>query len=205
MLKKYFLLLLATGLLGVVSAQNPNLNYNKFKQLKEELATPNVYRTAGGAPGQHYYQNLAHYTIEVELDDEKTTLTGTETITYINHSPDDLEYLWVQLDQNKRALNSDSKKVIAYTIPETGDEIQRKNYLSYMMKRFENDFDGGFHITKVTDSKGKNLPYTINKTMMRIDLPKPLKSQNSIAFNVDWWYLINDRMQVGGRSGYEYF
>ena len=91
--------------------QNPNLNYNKFKQLKEEVATPNVFRTASGAPGHQYYQNEADYVMNIFLNDQNQKLTGSETIKYHNNSPDQLEYLWIQLDQNKRAQNSDSYKI----------------------------------------------------------------------------------------------
>ena len=55
--------------------QNPNLNYNKFKQLKEEMSTPNVYRTAGGAPGHAYYQNEADYIMEITLNDQEQKIT----------------------------------------------------------------------------------------------------------------------------------
>ena len=92
-------------------AQNKNLNYNKFKQLKEEIASPNVFRTAAGAPGHEYYQNEADYVMSIILNDQQNKITGTETIKYHNNSPDKLEYLWIQLDQNKRAQNSDSYKI----------------------------------------------------------------------------------------------
>ena len=86
-----------------------NLNTNKFKQLDQELPTPNVYRTASGAPGHEYYQQKADYEIAVELDEETSMLSGNVTITYTNNSPDILDYLWVQLDQNIRAKNSHSQ------------------------------------------------------------------------------------------------
>ena len=63
----------------------------------------------------------------------------------------------------------------------------------------------GFNIEKVADLAGNALDYTINKTMMRIDLPRPLKPGTKFSFSIDWWYNINDRMDIGGRSGYEYF
>ena len=72
----------------------------KFGQLGQELPTPNTYRTASGAPGHQYWQQRADYTIKVELNDENQSVTGSETITYTNNSPDVLTYLWVQLDQN---------------------------------------------------------------------------------------------------------
>ena len=82
---------------------------NKFAQLGQTLPTPNEYRNAAGAPGHNYYQQKADYKINVEIDDATQKLTGDETITYTNNSPDYLEYLWIQLDQNVRAIDSDSK------------------------------------------------------------------------------------------------
>ena len=193
---KAFLALIATTAVFISFAQNPNLNYNKFKQLKEEMATPNVYRTASGAPGHAYYQNEADYVMSITLNDQQQKITGSETITYHNNSQDKLEYLWLQLDQNKRAQNSDSYKI------QTGS-IKSLNTRS--IKNMEPEFEGGFNITSVTKKDGSKQAYTIHKTMMRINLDKPLLPGATYTFNIDWWYNINNRMEIGGRSGYEYF
>ena len=193
---KAIVTLIASTSVFFYSAQNPNLNYNKFKQLKEEMATPNVYRTAGGAPGHAYYQNEADYVMSITLNDQQQKITGSETITYHNNSQDKLEYLWLQLDQNKRAQNSDSYKI------QTGS-IKSLNTRS--IKNMEPEFEGGFNITSVTKKDGSKQAYTIHKTMMRINLDKPLLPGASYTFNIDWWYNINNRMEIGGRSGYEYF
>ena len=177
-------------------AQNKNLNYNKFKQLKEEVASPNVFRTAAGAPGHEYYQNEADYVMSISLNDQQQKITGSETIKYHNNSPDKLEYLWIQLDQNKRAQNSDSYKI------QTGNI---KSISSRSILNMDPEFEGGFNIMKVLNKDGKPLSYTIHQTMMRINLEKPLKSKESFEFSIDWWYNINDRLEIGGRSGYEYF
>jgi len=177
-------------------AQNKNLNYNKFKQLKEEVASPNVFRTAAGAPGHEYYQNEADYVMSISLNDQQQKITGSETIKYHNNSPDKLEYLWIQLDQNKRAQNSDSYKI------QTGNI---KSISSRSILNMNPEFEGGFNIMKVLNKDGKPLSYTIHQTMMRINLEKPLKSKESFEFSIDWWYNINDRLEIGGRSGYEYF
>jgi len=169
----------------------------KFSQLKEELPTPNAYRVASGAPGHKYWQQKADYIINVVLDDEKQTLSGTETITYFNNSPDKLDYLWIQLDQNIRKQHSASHK--------THTHIFNDNESFYSLNRLHSDFDGGFKIEYVKDDSGKILPSTVVETMMRIDLPKPLKPGNSTSINLKWWYNINDRMKVGGRSGMEFF
>ena len=193
---KAILTLIASTTVFISVAQNRNLNYNKFKQLKEEMATPNVYRTAGGAPGHAYYQNEADYVMNLTLNDQQQKITGSETIIYHNNSQDKLEYLWLQLDQNKRAQSSDSYKI------QTGG-IKSLNTRS--IKNMEPEFEGGFNITNVTKKDGSKQAYTIHKTMMRINLDKPLLPGTSFTFNVDWWYNINNRMEIGGRSGYEYF
>ena len=174
-----------------------NTNQNKFRQLYQELPTPNAYRTASGAPGHAYWQQRADYDMQVELDDEHQRIRGSETITYFNNSPDDLDYLWVQLDQNIRARDSDRKKTRRGRI---GKEMP-----FYTLRRLLDDFDGGFKIESVKDKNGNDLPHTIVGTMMRVDLPHTLRSKSSVSFNIDWWYNINNRETQGGRSGYEYF
>lgn len=190
---KYIALLAALLLLmySDVAAQE------KFKQLKEELATPNVYRTASGAPGHEYWQQKADYKIKLELKDDTQQIYGDETITYYNNSPDDLAYLWVQLDQNMRAKDSDTKKIQESTISD--------RMYDYAVENFYNDFDGGFKIQEVKNAAGKALSFTINKTMMRIDLPQPLKAGAQMTFSIKWWYNINNALIDRGRSGYEYF
>jgi hypothetical protein len=102
-----------------VQAQSDSLstaghsNNNKFKQLKDELATPNSYRTASGAPGRDYYQQKVDYVMDIELDDENQKIYGEEEITYTNNSPDDLSYLWVQLDQNIRKKDAPALKPLS--------------------------------------------------------------------------------------------
>lgn len=148
-------------------------------------------------PGHEYWQQKADYDIQVRLDDETQRIYGEETITYHNLSPDELTYLWVQLDQNMRAKNSDRYK--------TATSEMRDRMSLAALNRLEPDFDGGFKLEQVTDSKGNALKYTVNQTMMRIDLPQPLKPKSSISFKIKWWYNINNYMEMGGRSGYEYF
>ena len=92
---KNYSLLLTITIPAIFFGQNPNLNYNKFKQLKEEVATPNVYRTASGAPGHEYYQNEADYVMNIFLNDQNQKLTGSETIKYHNNSPDQLSLIHI--------------------------------------------------------------------------------------------------------------
>ncbi|WP_319590419.1 M1 family metallopeptidase [uncultured Draconibacterium sp.] len=180
-----------------VSLAQENINLNKFRQLKQELATPNVYRTASGAPGHEYWQQKADYKMNIRLDDKTQRIYGEETITYHNQSPDILKYLWLQLDQNMRAPDSDTYKTM------TSGLNQRVSF--GQLKRMMYDFDGGFKLDYVQDADGNDLPATINKTMMRVDLPETLQPGESFTFKVKWWYNINDRLTDGGRSGYEYF
>ncbi|MFM1854128.1 MAG: hypothetical protein RL164_1446 [Bacteroidota bacterium] len=169
----------------------------KFAQLDQELPTANSYRTASGAPGHAYYQQKADYKMNLVLDDAKQRLDGFETITYTNNSPDRLDYLWLQLDQNIYDENSDTKLI----------EVEKmENFKSVGdLRKRDFKYDGGFKIEQITSTSGQKLSYFINKTMLRIDLSKPLLPGQSISFQIKWWYNINDRMQVGGRSGYEYF
>ncbi len=169
----------------------------KFAQLDQELPTPNEFHTASGAPGHHYYQQKADYKMNLVIDDETQKLSGFETITYTNNSPDRLDYLWLQLDQNIYDENSDTKLI----------EVEKMEDFKSMGDIRKRDFkyDGGFKIEQITNTSGQKLTYFINKTMLRINLEKPLMPNSSITFQVKWWYNINDRMQVGGRSGYEYF
>jgi hypothetical protein len=190
-----FLMALCFPLL--MTAQQENTNTNKFRQLYDELPTPNSYRTASGAPGHEYYQQKADYVMHVELDDDTQRISGDETITYHNNSPDVLTYLWLQLDQNMRAKDSDSHKIKTSKIDEKASFRQ--------LKGIHEKFDGGFHIEHVKDASGNPMEYLINKTMMRVDLKSPLKPGASVSFQLKWWYNVQNRMDWGGRSGYEHF
>ena len=176
-----------------------NTNKSKFKQLSEILPTPNVYRTASGAPGHEYYQQKADYLINVQLDEKNHVITGDETITYTNNSPDVLNYLWIQLDQNVRAKNSASQ------LTSSGRMDDNMSFWSLKRMHDKMNFDGGFRLELITDVNGNDLPFMVNETMMRIEPPKPLKKGQSFSFKIKYSYNINDRMKIGGRSGYEYF
>jgi hypothetical protein len=170
-----------------------------FEQLGSKLPTPNTYRTGSGAPGEAYWQQKVDYKIKVSIDDEKQVLTGTETITYHNNSPDVLTYLWVQLDQNVR-----EKDNIKDATNNTGIAPQMSTK-KIVRELGAYDYDGGFKIHQVTDNTEADLSYFINRTMMRIDLPVPLKSGEVYSFKMSWSYKLYDRMIINGRGGYEYF
>ncbi len=175
-----------------------NLSYsqeaNKFEQLENTLPTPNNYRTASGAPGREYWQQRADYDIQVELDDANKKIIGSETVTYFNNSPDQLNYLWLQMDQNLFEKNSITN------LTQTGD--LERGISANSFKSLTDPKQYGYNISSVKDLKGKDLPYTINNTMMRINLPTPLASGSSVSFKIDWNYLITEYY---GRSGYEFF
>ena len=181
-----------------IQTQKGHTNQNKFRQLYQEFSTPNQFRTAGGAPGEAYYQNEADYKMDIVLDDKNTTLNGEATITYRNNSPNPLEYLWMQLDQNIRkkdapALDKNPSSLNPVASP--------ARFVSTYM---EEPFDGGFNVEAVTKN-GKPLKYTINQTMMRIDMAEPLKAGESYTFTIKWWYKINNHVTNRARSGYEHF
>ena len=179
--------------------QPGHTNNNKFKQLYDEFSTPNMFRTASGAPGPAYYQQQADYKMDIELDDVNARIYGEETITYTNNSPDNLEYLWVQLDQNMRAKDSKTPLIQGSGIAPAQQTSSFAN--SYMTE----GFDGGFNIEFVKDEKGNPLPHMINRTMMRVEMPSVLKSGDQFTFKIKWWYNINNHVEGRGRSGYEYF
>ena len=191
----------ATVLIAQDIRNNPTSNHgNKFEQLGTILATPNEYRTASGAPGPKYWQQRADYDIKATLDEKKLLLTGAETVTYFNNSPDVLTYLWLQLDENEHStvnnggFPEESRMGRAVT-PATIDKMMEQ----------KSDNGLGHIISSLTDALGAKLKYTINGTMMRIDLPAALKPGQKFTFKLNWSYKITDRMTVAGRGGFEYF
>ncbi len=186
---------------------NANSNHaNKFEQLGTILPTPNEQRTASGAPGAKYWQMRADYDIKCELDEVNNKLTGTEIITYHNNSPDVLSYLWLQLDENQHSTVNNANYQSQNPMP-ANNQSTDKVLDRYEERRSDNGY--GFNITKLTDIAGKPLKYYINKTMMKVDLPTPLKPGQKISFKLDWNYKLanrSDNLRFGGaRGGYEPF
>jgi hypothetical protein len=210
-MKQIFTSVLFTfGLIGAGFAQdiqnNPGSNHgNKFEQLGSILSTPNEQRTASGAPGAKYWQQRADYNIKCELDEKTQKLTGSETITYFNNSPDPLTYIWLQLDENQHSTINNANYQNSSAMPRGGSSIDNLDPARDHTSSIDNGY--GDIITKLTDALGKKLSYTINKTMMRIDLPVALKPGQQFVFNVDWNYKISNRGAggMGGRGGYEFF
>ncbi|MES2277722.1 MAG: M1 family metallopeptidase [Bacteroidota bacterium] len=208
-MKRFFTFLLTSiTVTGLVHAQdiqnNPGSNHgNKFEQLGTILSTPNEQRTASGAPGTKYWQQRADYNIKCELDEKALKLKGSETITYFNNSPDPLTYIWLQLDENEHSSVNSANYQNSSAMPRGGSSTANIDRTTSRSGSADNGY--GDMITKLTDALGKKLSYTINKTMMRIDLPTPLMPSKQFVFNLDWVYNISDRLALGGRGGYEYF
>jgi len=194
MTRSFALILLLSA--HVALAQSPQWQ-GKFEQLDQVLPTPNEYRSGSGAPGPRYWQQQADYSISVELNDDNQSISGTETITYHNNSPDVLRYLWLQLDQN---ILSEQNSLRQTKTGQVVDSSAAKTFATEV-----SDFDAGFKIKSVRDVSGRPLQYFVNNTMMRVDLPQPLKSGEKYSFGIDWSYNIVDRNVFRQRSGLEYF
>ena len=180
---------------------NPTSNHgNKFEQLGTILPTPNEYRTASGAPGNKYWQQRADYDIKCILDEKNLTLFGNEKVTYFNNSPDILRYIWLQLDENEHNNFNNANYQESSRIPKYPN-------VDFIEQKLNNNVDNGkgVKIKSLTDMLNNKLSYTINKTMMRVELPTPLKPGQQFVFNVSWSYKITDRLVDRGRGGYEFF
>jgi hypothetical protein len=205
--KQFLLLVMAVAALcNGINAQNiqnnPGANHgNKFEQLGTILPTPNEYRTASGAPGPKYWQQRCDYDIKCELDEANLKLTGSETITYFNNSPNTLTYLWLQMDENQHSSVKNANYQNSNTMPR-----QLNAAMVDRVEEMKTDNGYGFNITKIADATtGAAMKYTINKTMMRVELPGALKPGQKFVFNINWNYKIADRFKYGGRGGYEFF
>ena len=201
-----FLLVATLTLSAVASAdairQTKGDYYDAFRQLDVDLPTPNVYRTASGAPGSQYWQQRADYKISATLDEETRRVSASETINYTNNSPDSLRYIWMQLDQNRFAKGSlEDRSSTAANI----DGEDAVTYGAIARHQLAKDVDYGYTIERVADSRGRPLPYTIVDTMMRIDLPRPLASGQDVTFSIDWSFNVLYEPRVGSRGGYEHF
>ncbi len=182
----------------------------KFRQLGTELPSPNVYRSASGAPGPAYWQQQVDYVIDARLDEDKRRIFAESDITYKNNSPDPLRYLWVALDQNRFKDGSTARiaNVASATGSRRGQGSGGEDSYSFGALRYEQamaDREYGFEFKAIMDEDGDTLPYVVNDTMLRIDLPEVLEPNESVTVQIDWEHNIIDEVAVGGRGGYEYF
>ena len=172
---------------------------DKFRQLEgEDWPTPTDYRNAAGAPGYRYWQQKVDYDVAVRLDEDSKLLTGRETITYRNNSPDSLPYLWLLLEQDSKR-NSISKM----TETVSGDSISLGQVRR--IQRFK-EWEGGFTIKSVKDASGRPLKFTVVDTLLRVDLPAAVRANGGeTKFTIEWTLPMIENKVVGGRSGYECF
>lgn len=184
-MKKFCLLLIANCLLLIGFAQN---KYDQHKAFDPQFypVSANEYRSAGGEPGPKYWQNRAGYKIACTLDTANHSVNGTVEIMYTNNSPDNLKFLWLQVDQN--IYKQDSRA--SATTTQTGG-------------RWAN---GGFtrgdviQSISVEDGGQKYSPqYNTTDTRTQVWLQQPLKSSGSkIKITINYEFTIpeygTDRM-----------
>ncbi|HWH04286.1 MAG TPA: M1 family metallopeptidase, partial [Gemmatimonadales bacterium] len=181
------MLLLLVASMAIQSPQAPVADSSPFRALA--LPTANRMRSANGAPGPNYWQQEADYTIHASVDTSSSVLTGSERIHYVNHSPDSLPFVWMQIEQNIFAKNS-----ITYQLNQPPLEFAGGVSFDFTGK----GFIGGITISKL-ESGGKALIRTEYGTMMRVELPSPLAPGAAIDFDVDWRFPIPP--YGGGRMG----
>lgn len=197
-------LFVSTAIFAQSTSKDPQKGHtdqNKFRQLKDVLPTPNSQRNASGAPGYEYTQQKVDYVMEITVDEKTDRLYGNEAITYHNNSKDVLQYLWVQLDQNMRAPDSETSNAN----PESLGNTAFNGPITFTRTNLQKPKGFGFNIEQVKNAEGTDLPYMINRTMMRINLPQPLAPGAIFKFSIKWNYLINNSVTDGGRSGFESF
>ena len=193
------ILVIAMSAISFIQGQPPTYEEDPFRQIHELLPSPNESRLASGAPGPKYWQQRVDYNIQVQLDDEKQRLIGSETINYRNNSPHELKYLWVQLDQNRFAPGSDE------SLTKEAPGLDNMSFQRLRSQLYRESFQGGHEIKNVSNQKGKPIKHEIIGTMMRIDLDKPMTSGSNFIFQIDWEYNIIDADLNRARSGYEFF
>lgn len=148
---------------------------------------PNAYRGGSGVPGPMFWQNRADYDLHATIDPAAHTLIGQETITYTNHSPDTLDVLWLQLDQNIYRTDARARDVQASRPdrPQPADNAT-----------------DGFRIARVeVERAGKRQPvrFLMDDTRMRVDLPQPLAGHGkSLRLHIDYTYAVPGTW--GGRT-----
>ena len=204
--------LIATLIISIFQlgfSQNTSNHGNKFEQIDPLLPSPNNYRSMDGAPGIDYWQQKCDYDIDCTLDTKNQRLTGQERITYTNNSPNDLRYLWLQLDENQHSDQNNNQ----YFDPSSIQSVMSENQMRSLQPADEVQ-NYGVNIIEVKDAAGVPLKYMINQTLMRLMLPTPLKSGEQYSFKIKWNYNIVDRVKLMElqkdfanypRGGFEFF
>ncbi|HLS95160.1 MAG TPA: M1 family metallopeptidase [Sphingobacterium sp.] len=174
----YAFFFLACLAIGKSPAQNTSV-YDYTEAFHPIFYTQNgtPYRSASGKPGHAYWQNNADYAIKASLDDLSDRVTGQVSIHYTNNSPDQLNHIWLQLDQNLFHENSRGQAVLP---------LEDSRYGSA-----NSEFSGGFSLGNIRFEDGTGAKYEIIDTRMRLELPKPLQAGgNSITFKMDFSYTV---------------
>lgn len=177
---------------------------DKFAQLGTTLRDPNVYRNAAGAPGPRYWQQQADYRINATLDEVARRITASSTITYTNHSPDTLNFLWLQLDQNRFRRDSREQRSITGGVAEDGVSDQL-SFNTMRQHQYVTANNYGYDLTQVADGDGRDLPHQVVETMLRIDLPRALKPGATQVLKIQWAFNIVHSDAMNARGGYEVF
>src|SRR5712691_7121470 len=179
--------MLALFAVPLLALQSQVADSSPFRALA--LPTPTTVSSSAGAPGQRYWQQRADYVMRATLDTGTNVLTGSERIRYVNHSPDALEFLWVQIEQNIFAPNS-----ITYQLNQPPLHFAGGAVFDFTGKGFL----GGIAIDRLT-AGGTPLTRTEYGTMMRVELPRPLKPDSAFSFEVAWHFPLPP--YGGGRMG----
>lgn len=144
-------------------------------------------RTTDGRPGPNYWTNTAHYDIQATLSPDTGILKGKQVVRYWNNSPDTLQYVMVHLRQN----------------------LHREG----VVRSVSVEITGGMHLSEVTvqgeellERVSEGLPgYTIDGTIMRIELPSPLHPGNWVEFGFSWSFEVPERAPRMGREDGVFF
>lgn len=135
------------------------------------------YRSASGKPGPEYWQNRADYTLRARLDEENDRIEGAVQIEYTNNSPEDLTFVWLQLDQNLFRSTSIGQATIPLTSSRYGDA--------------ENQFEGGYQISNLRVNNAEPTQQYTADTRMRIDLAEPLSANGGkVTISMDFAFPI---------------
>jgi hypothetical protein len=176
-------LLLASSA-GMAAQTSPASNYDPLQTFAPFVYPQpvNAFRTASGRPGPLFWQNRADYQIKATLEPTTRKLTGEETITYTNHSPDDLDVLWLQVEQNR--YRKDARG-------------------AFGGGKFPTEFTDGEHIETIAvegaDGKLQKAEWVVSDTRMQVRLPQPLKARDGkLRLHISYSYTVPG--EFGGRT-----
>lgn len=180
----YFLIssIVALASVSQLFAQNTIQSKYSYEEAFAPVFYPHngsEYRSASGMPGPKYWQNKVDYKIKAHLDDEKKKISGEVKMSYTNNSPDKLDFMWIQLDQNLFSKKSRGMQTIS---------VGKSRYGSHDIP-----FEGGYTIESVKAADGEELKYLIDDTRMQVFLPQGLNpAGGSIELQITYNYTIPD-------------